>query len=50
MKTNDKLSGFRRANAKRLRANTTRAEDRPWRALDRVPLVETHSRSAVLVR
>ncbi|MBM3551920.1 MAG: endonuclease domain-containing protein [Alphaproteobacteria bacterium] len=44
MRTNDKLSGFRRANAKRLRANTTSAEDRLWRALDRVPLVKTHFR------
>lgn len=44
MKTNDGLSGFRRANAKRLRANTTSAEDRLWRALDRVPLVKTHFR------
>jgi len=44
MRTGDKLSGFRRANAKRLRANTTSAEDRLWRALDRVPLVKTHFR------
>ncbi|MBM3576406.1 MAG: endonuclease domain-containing protein [Alphaproteobacteria bacterium] len=41
---NDKLKRFRRANAKRLRANTTSAEECLWRALGRVPLVKTHFR------
>jgi len=44
MRTSDKLDRFRRANAKRLRANTTSAEDCLWRAFDRVPLVKTHFR------
>ncbi|MGC1861132.1 MAG: DUF559 domain-containing protein [Methylocystis sp.] len=41
---NDKLRRFRQAAAQRLRANTTSAEDRLWREIDRIPLLKTHFR------
>ena len=41
---NDKLRRFRQATAQRLRANTTSAEDRLWREIDRIPLLKTHFR------
>lgn len=40
----DRLRRFRQATARRLRAKTTSAEDKLWRAIDRVPLIQTHFR------
>jgi very-short-patch-repair endonuclease len=38
------IADFRRANAKRLRSNTTSAEQRLWRQLKTLPLFGTHFR------
>ncbi|WP_342360647.1 endonuclease domain-containing protein [Terrarubrum flagellatum] len=42
-----RISDFRRANASRLRASQTDAEQKLWRALDRVPTFRTHFRRQV---
>ena len=41
------IDRFRRATAKRLRANTTEPEEKLWRALRRVPMLGTHFRRQV---
>jgi very-short-patch-repair endonuclease len=44
---NPTISGFRRRAAKRLRENSTGAEDRLWRRLRRFPISGTHFRRQV---
>ncbi|MBG0812113.1 endonuclease domain-containing protein [Methylosinus sp. H3A] len=44
MHDEDRLRRFRLGTARRLRENTTSAEQRLWRELDRVPLLRTHFR------
>ncbi|WP_018265692.1 endonuclease domain-containing protein [Methylosinus sp. LW4] len=44
MREEDRLRRFRLGTARRLRENTTSAEQRLWRELDRVPLLRTHFR------
>ena len=44
------IDRFRRATAKRLRANTTAPEERLWRVLRRVPMLGTHFRRQVPIR
>ena len=45
--TAGRLAAFRRQTAKRLRANTTEAERKLWRALKAVPVEGTHFRKQV---